>query len=407
MLTESENKMLTEVGPATPMGAFMREYWVPIMRSGRVVAGAPPLRWTILGEPLVVFRSPGGAVGVMDEACPHRGASMALARNEECGLRCIYHGWQVNAAGMLVDAPTYPASVEVGHIKTRSHPVRESQGMIWTWLGKGEPPQFPSLAFTGLPDDHVLATTAVLNCNWLHPLETLWDVFHSQILHNKTNRSSARAKDYFSASGRKSGDLEFDYPTMRASRTSYGFTYTNSDAAKETNFHFVAPFIQFHTSTPGVKDDRVLQISVPIDDDHTLLWLIFYNRFAPLRTGGIGETMRSLPDLDDFLHGMGERGPDNLWGQDRAAMERGESFAGIVGMDRMTILAEDVCVIESQGRLDRTREMLTPIDRAVVEGRATLLDAVRAHQRGEPPIGRDEDLSEVEALFVSRLQEAG
>jgi phthalate 4,5-dioxygenase oxygenase subunit len=402
MLNKADNQLLTETGRDTAMGQFMREYWVPIARSSQLAPGAAPQRLTILGEKLVAFRSPNGQPGVMDEACPHRGASLALARNEDCGLRCVYHGWKIAPTGELLEAPTHPPDVRLRKSMTHTHPVHEGQGLLWTWLGKGEPPPFRRLAFTDLADDQVLVTTATLNCNWLHPLETLWDVFHAQILHNQTNRSSPRANAYFSGGGRIAGELRFDYPEMRVERTEYGFSYVNADEAKETTFYFVVPFIQHHATTPESTGDSALQISVPIDDDHCQLWLIFFNRFAPLKPDGFARKAAvGLRDPNNFMKGADERTPENRWGQDRAAMARGESFAGIVGMSSLlsTILAEDVLVIESQGRADRSIEHLAPTDRAIAEGRKTLLDAVRAHQRGEPPIGRHLDLSHLDALF--------
>jgi len=402
MLTESENKILTEVGPKTPMGNLMREYWIPVLRSDQLERGGSPIRIKRLGEYFIAFRSPDGRAGLMDEACPHRGASMALARNEDCGLRCIYHGWKISPSGELLEAPTHPEDAPVHKMKTRSHPVREMHSMVWTWLGKGTPPPFPKLAFTSLPEGHVVAVTTVMNCGWLQPLETLWDVFHSQILHNETNRRSSRASVYFSKEARRrAGELVFDYPEMRFERTPYGLRYTNADAIKETHFSFVAPFVLYNTITPGEYDDKMLQFIVPVDDEHTLDWIIYYNHHAPLKTDGTGlQVVSDLPDLSEYMAARGPRSAENRWGQDREAMARGESFNGIPREGGMMIMAEDIIVIESQGRVDRTRETLAPVDRVLVEGRRVLLDAVAAHERGEPPIARDLDLSDVEALYV-------
>ncbi len=403
MLSEVNNQLITETGRGTPMGRLMREYWVPILRSSQIEPGGAPRRVTVLGDKYVAFRLRNGEVGVMDEACPHRGASLALARNEDRGLRCIYHGWKMAPSGGLLEAPTHPHDAPLHDIKTRAHPVREGQGMIWTWLGKGAAPVFRKLAFTDLPDSHVIAATAVVNCNWLHPLETLWDVFHAQILHNQTNRASSRGNAYFSNSGRRTDSgIQFDYPEMRAHSTEYGFAYANHDAAKTTNFHFIMPFIQHHAISPGATADKGLQISVPIDDDHALLWMIFYNRFAPLQSDGFAmQGLGSVPNLDNFLEELGERTPENRWGQDREAIDRDESFAGFGGKRSalISIFAEDLSVIESQGRVDRSIEYLSPADLALVKGRKTLVDAVRAYERGAPPLGRDLDLPDIEANF--------
>ena len=408
MLSEVHSRLITEVGRDTPMGRLMREYWIPVMRSSRLEPGGAPLRLTILGEKLVAYRLETGEAGVLDEACPHRGASMALARNEKCGLRCIYHGWKIAPSGELIEAPTHPPSFPLQRIKTRAHPVREGQGIVWTWLGEGDAPAFRQLSFTGLPDDHVIAATMVVNCNWLSPLETLWDIFHAQVLHNQTNRASSRGNVYFSKTGlRTDTGLQYDYPEMLTRRTEYGFTHTNRDAAKDTSFHFILPFIEHHTISPDPMEDKGVHMSVPIDDEHTLIWQVFYNRFAPLKSDGFGiKNLGGLHDLDNLYNNLenpGPRTPENRWGwgQDRDAMKNGKSFAGFVEKGQlMNTLAEDFCVLESQGRVDRSVELLAPVDRAVVEGRRTLLDAVESHQRGEPPLGRDLDLTQVEAVFV-------
>ena len=408
MLSEAKNRRITEVGPGTALGRLMREYWIPVLRSSQLAAGGSPRLVRILGENFVAFRTEDGEVGFMDEACPHRGASMLLARNEKCGLRCIYHGWKIAPSGALVEAPTHPPEAALHKIRTRSHPVREGQGMIWTWLGEGVPPAFRHLSFTDLPDDHVIAATMILNCNWLSPLETLWDVFHAQILHNDTVRASVRSKVYFSDTQRSTDTgLRFDYPEMLARRTDYGFSHINRDAAKDTHFHFILPCFQHHTISPDPLEDKGVHMSVPIDDEHTLVWQIFYNRHGPLKSDGFGRAnLDGLADLDDLYNNIRNIGPRTRenrwgWGQDREAMERDESFAGFVGNGTLlNTMSEDFCLLESQGRVDRTREILAPVDRALVEGRQTVLDAIDAHEHGEPPPGRDMDLSEVEAMFV-------
>ena len=408
MLSRADNELISQTDKTSPLGRLMRAYWVPVLRSEQVLAGGSPQRVRILGEAFVAYRTRAGEPGLMDEACPHRGASLLLGRSEDCGLRCVYHGWKFAPSGELLETPTYdqpePPHNVAQQVRRRVHPVHEAQGIIWAYLGAGDAPAFPRLAFTGLPTDHVLVATATLNCNWLHPLETLWDVFHAQILHNQTNRSSVRASYYFSDQGRVSGDLRFDYPTMHVNRTPYGFSYANDDAIKTTRFEFILPFIQFHTTTPGATDDRAVQISVPIDDGHCVLWQIMYNRFAPLREDGLAKRVFSGVDLNNFMAGMDERTPENRWGQDRGAIERGESFSGVTALRGVAaLLGEDVIAIESQGEVDRSAEILAPTDRAVIEGRRTVIDAVRAFEAGAPPPGRDLDLTDIEAVFTSKI----
>jgi phthalate 4,5-dioxygenase oxygenase subunit len=407
MLDKEKSRLITQVTGDAPLGRLMREYWIPVARSEQLKAGGAPMRLTILGGPLVAFRSPSGEAGVMDEACPHRGASMALARNEPGGLRCIYHGWKVSAQGILCDAPTHPEHLPLARLRTRSHPVREQQGMVWTWLGKGKPPRFRELAFTSLPDDQVITATAIVHCNWLRPMETLWDVFHSQLLHHDTNRKIPfRGDNYFSNQGRQTDTgLQYDYPEMLVERTGYGFDLVNQDARKRSTGHFVLPFIQFHTIGPDPLEDKALKISVPIDDHTTLLWSVVFNTHGPLKETGFGRTnLGQVADRNDLFNNLrrgAQRSAETRWNQDRDSMERGDSFSGYAeDIPTLTLLAEDNFVLESQGDYDRSQEQLGPVDRAVVEGRRVLLDAIAAHQGGEPPPGRDLDVPQVVANYV-------
>ncbi len=402
MLSAERSRLLTEVGPGTPLGEMMRCYWIPVLRSQQLDAGAAPHPFKILGEPLIAYRSPEGQVGVVNEACPHRGVSMSLARNEPGGLRCIYHGWKCSPDGKLLEAPTHPEGYDLTQVSTGYHPVHEAQGIIWLWLGEGEPPPMRKLSFSDLPDDHVIAVTVKANCNWLQPLETLWDVFHAQILHNQTNRGSRRGGVYFSEHGRTMDNgLEYDFPEMHAESTSYGMAYTNVDAAKRTHFRFILPFFDHHAIEPGDFADRGLQISVPIDDDNSLLWMVMYNSHAPLERDGFAlQSLEDVPDLNDFTGHLGPRTPENRWGQDRELMARGESWSGVPDTSLLVkIFLEDLMVIESQGQPDRTEENIGITDRALVLGRKRVLEAIEAVQRGEPAPGQTEDLTDVEALF--------
>ncbi len=405
MLSAERNRLLTEVGPGTPLGNLMRCYWIPVLRSEQLRPGDDPLPFTILGERFVAYRSPEGQVGVIDEACPHRGASLMLGRNEPGGLRCIYHGWKFSPAGTLLEAPSHPADYDLTKPRTGCHPVQESHGIVWTWLGEGVPPPMQKLAFSDLPDDHVIAVTVKANCGWLQPLETLWDVFHAQILHNQTNRGSRRGGVYFSEHGRTMDNgVAFDFPEMHAESTPYGMAYMNVDAAKRTHFRFILPFFDHHALEPGEFPDRGLQISVPIDDDHSLLWMVMYNKHAPLSPDGFAlQSLEDAPDLNDFTAHIGPRTRDNRWGQRRELMDSDQSWSGVPDTSLLVrIFLEDLMVIESQGRPDRTREDIGITDRALVLGRKRILDAIEAVQRGEPAPALTDDLTDVEALFEVR-----
>src|SRR5579875_913665 len=159
MLTPEHNDLLTRVGPGTPMGEMLREYWAPVLRSQALEADGAPVRVRLLGENFVAFRSTDGRVGFFDEGCPHRCTSLALARNEDNALTCIFHGWKIDVSGKVVEVPSEPPERRAefaAKVRVKHYPVREAGGLVWVYLGKREqPPEFPRLEFTQLPASHI------------------------------------------------------------------------------------------------------------------------------------------------------------------------------------------------------------------------------------------------------------
>ena len=186
MLSREQNERLTRIDGDTPMGVFMREHrWIPALLSIELVADGAPRRVRLVGKDYVAFRDTNGDVGFLDEGCPHRNASLVLARNEECGLRCIFHGWKVDVTGQVVEAPTHSPNPEAfaAKITTRRYPTVEGGGLVWVWLGESEAPPFPHLPFTVLPDSHVWVTATPCACNWLQGVEATLDTAHIGTLH--------------------------------------------------------------------------------------------------------------------------------------------------------------------------------------------------------------------------------
>src|SRR4030088_917409 len=157
MTTATEGMELTRVGPGTVMGDLMRCYWIPAAMSSELARDGAPLRLMLLGEKLIAFRDSAGRVGVMDHRCPHRCASLFLGRNEEGGIRCIYHGWKFDVEGRCMDMPTEPEGYNFrDRMRTRSYPVREAGGLVWTYLGPPDTvPAFPDYDWTKLPKEQV------------------------------------------------------------------------------------------------------------------------------------------------------------------------------------------------------------------------------------------------------------
>ncbi len=198
MVTHEENELLTRIDGNAPMGRLMRDhYWIPFALSSQLVAGAGPMPVRLFGENYVAFRAESGRIGFFDELCPHRRASLVLARAEGDCLRCIYHGWKLDVAGCVVEAPTqqvrperFAASVPVVHF-----PVHESGGLAWVWLGGVHAPPFPELPFAA-DDLHSFWCVSRVPCNWLQGVEGTIDSAHVGVLHHTWLSKSAEVEGY-------------------------------------------------------------------------------------------------------------------------------------------------------------------------------------------------------------------
>jgi phthalate 4,5-dioxygenase len=133
MTTATDSVELTRVGPGTVMGQLMREYWIPALMSSELAPDGAPLRLMLLGEKLIAFRDSTGRVGVMDHRCPHRCASLFLGRNEEGGIRCIYHGWKFDVSGKCLDMPNVLPCQDFKH-KVTAKAYRTVQRAL-AWFG--------------------------------------------------------------------------------------------------------------------------------------------------------------------------------------------------------------------------------------------------------------------------------
>jgi phthalate 4,5-dioxygenase oxygenase subunit len=397
MLTREENELLCRVSGEAPMGQMLRRYWLPAVQSHDLEAGGAPRRVQLLGEDLVAFRDDAGQVGLLDEYCPHRGASLVLARNEDCGLTCIYHGWRIAADGTVLDTPAEPEESEFRlRVKHLSYPVREVGGLVWTYLGPpGLEPDFPAFGWTEYPDEQRCIIQMREECNWVQCLEGVIDSAHSSFLHSMeiqpaAERSVLNGSSRFEQQGaaavrRPSNDKR---PRLEAQNTDYGFRYgaIRKPIHEPDNYKyvrttlFVAPFYSFF---PAPEGWTAWQAFVPMDDEHTMFFYVQVNRGGPvdeerLRTFA---GARAGVDLDAEYRKLRTRA--NTFLQDRGAMKRKESYSGIFGVQ-----GQDIAVQESMGPLyDRTREHLGASDVAVIRMRRLMLDSVRRFQAGGAPLG--------------------
>jgi phenylpropionate dioxygenase-like ring-hydroxylating dioxygenase large terminal subunit len=375
VVNADDNDLLTRVEGAAPMGRLLREnYWVPAVLSESLQAGGKPHRVHLIGRRYVVFRGHSGATGCFDEGCPHRGASLALGRNEDDALRCIYHGWKFDVQGRCVAIPTQVGDEQAAcaRVKINRHPTPEAAGIVWVWIGGGEPLPFPEYEFAGLPPGHFVPVRQKLAYNWVQGVEGTMDSAHVTVLHEEWLSLLSQGRGGVSKAGHQKA------PRYDIDEQPYGFRYAaHREVDGEKTYSRVNVFIMpwFGMICPGdaPDGDRTAIFAVPCDDTSNVHWMVRYNPDKPVTSYYF--TRHSDPnDWPPLPPG----GPEENWGQDRELMRRG----GLTGFTNVT--TEDFAVNLSQGPIaDRTREKLNTGDLAIVKLRQQLLAAARSVQGSE------------------------
>jgi phenylpropionate dioxygenase-like ring-hydroxylating dioxygenase large terminal subunit len=388
MLSREDNERLTRVGPGTPMGNTLRRYWLPALLAWELPEpDCPPVRVRLLGEDLVAFRDTRGRLGLLDEYCPHRRASLFFGRNEECGLRCVYHGWKFNIDGQCLEMMNEPAELDFKHkIRTTAYPLIEEGGMLWAYMGKpGEEPPRPQFAWTQAPATHRHLSKVVQETSWLQGLEGGIDTSHAPILHRVLKADSARP-------GFKPSNpfVRGKAPRLVVDLTDYGYQYAGIRPLGEAEvhirtYHFVMPFHQIRPSLTEQGTRSVAgHIWVPMDDETTMVFNWEYSTTeAPLTDDDRMERRLGNGPLDvDQRTFRSVRHRHNDYLMDRK-VQRTETFTGIDGINN-----QDRAIQESMGRIvDRSREHLGPADKAVIQARRLLLQAVKTVEEGGTPCG--------------------
>ncbi len=390
MITREENELLSRVENKAPMGQLMRQHWVPICLSEEVAEpDGDPVSARVLGESLVVFRDSDGQVGVMDEACPHRGVSLLYGRNEEGGLRCLYHGWKMDVTGKVTEMVSEPASSGFAEkVQHKAYPTKEWGGMIWAWMGEAQAmPEFVPPRWAPTADARVALVKVMVPANWAQILEGAIDSAHSSSLHSsdmvpaRVQSGEATANNWLRPSTDKA-------PRMQVDRGGYGFRYAairrpimNAQTHEYVRTTvFVAPWTVL---VPPNNLYNVANVNVPADDTSTNFYFIAWGH--PSRTPEtqtwrkfLGQTVGV--DLDERYRPL--RNHDNRFWQNRQAMKAG-NFTGITGFPN-----QDIAMWVTMGPIaDRTKDRLGASDLAVVEFRKQMVEAVRAVAQGEPAIG--------------------
>ncbi|MGB3288984.1 MAG: Rieske 2Fe-2S domain-containing protein [Burkholderiaceae bacterium] len=393
MLTHEENELLCRVEGDATMGQIMRRHWLPACLVEEVPeADGNPVRVRILGEDLVAFRDSEGRVGLLDEYCPHRRASLVYGRNEECGLRCLYHGWKMDVDGNVMDMPSEPTGSALAQkVKHKSYPVREANGLIWVYMGPPSlMPEFERPGFANGSKAKVSIVKVHVGCNWAQVLEGAIDSAHSSSLHSTDIRparvAGAGMTDAYMT--RPSTDKS---PRIQVQHTDYGMSYvairrpiTNADTHNYLRItNFIAPIT---VQIPPNSQYSLIQYTVPIDDVNTFLYFIAWSDDTTPGTGIDQESWRKFCgaqvgiDLDEKFHRVRSR--DNNYLQDRQAMKLG-NFTGLRGIPN-----QDIAMWETMGKIaNRSDDRLGASDIAIVEFRRIMVEAAKAMRDGHPAIG--------------------
>lgn len=403
MLTREQNDAITRIEGDAPMGALIREHcWIPATLSGTIVPDGPPRRVRLLGVDYVVFRDSVGRIGFLDEGCPHRSTSLVLARNEDCALTCIFHGWRVDATGQVIDAPTHHPNAEAfaAKVRTRAYPTVEAGGLLWVWLGATPAPPFPHLPFTERSDRQVWITATPVECNWLQGVEATLDTAHVGTLH----RAYIAAIQQKASTGTIGTALDQLAPRYDVEITPYGLDAIGLRPLPDGGTYvrttrWVAPLVSLVPGNRAANVDGTIFIVSPVDDHHHVLFFGLWADDRDLHDGTYAEVpdaQRPLVgdrpfDREDF--GGFSGGRDDNWGQNRAAMEAGH-FSGFTG----NLLQEDIITQVSMGPIvDRTRDHLSSSDVAIIHARRVLLRALERVASGARPFG-DERLDDLRHL---------
>jgi len=397
MLSKELNELMTHVGPGTPMGNVLRRYWMPALLSNEVPhADSDPVRVRLMGEDLVAFRDTNGRVGLIQNNCPHRGASLFFGRNEEAGIRCVYHGWKFDTSGQCVDMPNEPAESDFkSKVKAVAYPTHESGGIVWTYMGPADKQlPFRNFGTEQLPPEQWRASKTLTYCNFVQAMEGNLDTAHISFLHRSLDDGSL-TDDGTDRPGYSTQDVSTRIkaqnraPRVEVDDTPYGFRYAG---IRDTpNGHqqirmtiFAMPVMTFVSAIPYGGSCGMF---VPIDD-HTS-WRIQVRVHPTEGSSGRGYTL-PMPSgrPTGRLSGKQERLvlPENDYLMDRA-LQRSTTYTGIPGIQE-----QDLAVTESMGPIyDRSQERLGTTDRAIIRMRQLLITAAQDLERGIEPPGLDPD----------------
>ena len=396
-MASQDTEDLTRVGPGTVMGEFMRQYWLPALISTELKADGAPVRLMLLGEKLIAFRDSAGRVGVMDHRCPHRCASLFLGRNEENGIRCVYHGWKFDVEGNCVDMASVPAHQDFkDKVHAKAYKATERNGVVWVYMGKAaKAPPLPGLEVLQLPEDETIVIPALRQCNWLQGLEGDIDTSHFGFLHAGHIRPEQLPEEHPFR-----GAVFHRAPELKVTETPWGTSYGAYRPASDGRTYWRTANFLFPFWTQQPQGEFATNVHarawVPLDDHNMMFFNFVWKRPMPDRLSakdgkpltGVDLGFDHMPNTTDWLGRWRLTSHEgNDWNIDREAQRTNVSYTGI-----NNIHLQDQAVTESMGPItDHEFEHLAPTDIMIARTRRHILRTARAYrdQQAAPPCLND------------------
>ena len=386
MTTLEQNELLCRTGPGTPMGDLFRRYWIPALLAEEIpLADCPPVRVELLSERLVAFRDTQGRIGLIDEFCAHRRVSLWFGRNEECGLRCAYHGFKYDVTGQCVDIPSEPPDSDMCRkVKLTAYPCIERGGVVWAYMGPaGKTPPLPEFEWSLVPESHRFVTKRLQESNYLQGMEGGIDSSHVSSLHSGELHTDPLHK------ATKGADYQADKrPHFEILESPGGMVIAARRRAEADSYYWrLSQWIMpWYTMIPPYGDNALNGHAwVPIDDEHCFVWNMTHHPTRALNEQELSAMASGQGMYAELIPGTyrpaANKGNDYLI--DRAGQKTGRYYSGVKG-----IAMQDASVQESMGPIiDRSREFLVATDKAIVQARRRLMHAAQASSKGEPPPG--------------------
>jgi phthalate 4,5-dioxygenase oxygenase subunit len=405
MLSQEQNALVTQTGPGTILGGLFRCYWLPILLAQELPENdCPPVRVKILSERLLAFRDSEGRLGLIDEFCPHRGVSLWFGRNEECGLRCPYHGWKFDITGQCIDVPSEPA--ESGYskkIKLTSYPIIEKGGVIWAYMGKPENmPEQPNYEFCTVPASQSFISKRLQECNWLQALEGGIDSSHVSWLH----RGDVKADPLFKDAAGNKYNLNDLAPVFEVIESEGGLFIGARRMAEDDQYYWrITPWLMPCFTAVPPRGDYPMHghFWVPIDDETCWAWSFDYHPVRDLTADEVAHMKAGKGVHCKYVPGTFRplANKDNDYLMDRNAQRSGTTYSGVEG-----IAIQDSSLQESMGPIiDRTKENLVGCDNGIIMARHKLMKAAKAlREKGTLPPARspEEQAVRATALLLKR-----